>query len=154
MQIRPMQIQLAPAPPEANGSSPAASPATPRSSASADPALSKGRSVRRTRRNRPQSSAGYPAWGRRLAKWLQPPSEPLSFCAEAGGWLAGGVLFRVATHQILLALPQLWVPVAIALLTPAIVATALSFRVPRLSLLLGYRLCLIAAGLFLTGLWL
>jgi hypothetical protein len=64
------------------------------------------------------------------------------------------VLFRVATHQILLALPQLWVPVAIALLTPAIVATALSLRVPRLSLLLGYRLCLIAAGLFLTGFWL
>lgn len=151
MQIRPMQIQLAPAPPKVNGSSPAASPATPRPSVSVDPAFSRGRAVRRTR---PRLSAGYPAWGRRLAKWLQPPSEPLSFCAEAGVWLAGGVLFRVATHQILLALPQLWVPVAIALLTPAIVATALSFRVPRLSLLLGYRLCLIAAGLFLTGFWL
>ncbi len=57
-------------------------------------------------------------------------------------------------HQILLSMPQLWIPVAIALLTPAIVATALSFWVPRLSLLLGYRLCLIATGLFLTGLWL
>lgn len=64
------------------------------------------------------------------------------------------MVFRVATHQILLALPQFWIPVAIALLSPAIVATALSLRVPRLSLLLGYRLCLIAAGLFLTGFWL
>lgn len=68
--------------------------------------------------------------------------------------MAGGVVFRVAMHQILLSMPQLWIPTAIALLTPAIVATALSFRVPRLSLLLGYRLCLIATGLFLTGLWL
>ncbi|GAB4475382.1 MAG: hypothetical protein OHK0037_36610 [Elainellaceae cyanobacterium] len=63
-------------------------------------------------------------------------------------------MFRVAMHQVLMAQPQFWIPVAIALLTPAMMAIALSYLFPRLSLLLGYRLCLIATGLFFTGFWL
>lgn len=151
MPARPMQIQLAPTPPKADSPSSTGFPAPSHRPGSSGSALSAGRVARKVH---PQAAAVYPAWCRRLAIWLRPPAEPLSFCAEAGVWLAGGAVFRVAMHRLLLSMPQLWIPVAIALLTPAIVATALSFRVPRLSLLLGYRLCLIAAGLFLIGFWL
>ncbi|GAB4149051.1 MAG: hypothetical protein Fur0046_27640 [Cyanobacteria bacterium J069] len=105
------------------------------------------------RRSRPARGA-YPQWCLNLATWLKPPGDPASFCAEAGVWIGGGAVFRVGTHLLLMAAPHLWIPVAIALLMPALVAIALSILVPRLSLLLGYRLCLIAAGLFFTGFWL
>ncbi|MFQ3618718.1 MAG: hypothetical protein SNJ57_07450 [Cyanobacteriota bacterium] len=146
-----MQIRLAPTPPKAR---PASTPdfiAALHPQAATRPAVAKRRTAKRSQVRRSESC---PSWSLTLAQWLKPPAEPLSFCAEGGVWLAGGAVFRVAMHQTLLFMPQLWIPVAIALLTPAIVATALSVRVPRLSLLLGYRLCLIAAGLFLTGFWL
>lgn len=146
-----MQIRLAPTLPKASASSNADFTPQPPRPVAASPAVARRQPVRWPQRRR---SASYPAWCLTLAQWLKPPADPLSFCAEGGVWLAGGAVFRVAMHQVLMAQPQLWIPVAIALLTPAMVAIALSYLFPRLSLLLGYRLCLIAAGLFFTGFWL
>lgn len=71
--------------------------------------------------------------------------------AEAIAWVAGAAAFRIVADVLVLMMPGLWFPVAAALIAPAAIAIGLSLWAPLLSLLLGYRLCLIAIGLLAGG---
>lgn len=71
--------------------------------------------------------------------------------AEAIVWVASAAALRVVADLLVLFLPWLWLPMAAVLLAPAAIALTLATWAPPLSLLLGYRLCLIAVGLLIGG---
>jgi len=93
----------------------------------------------------------YPKAWRSLKTLLQPPDGTVAMAAEAIAWVAGAAAFRIAVDLLVLATPGLWPPVAAVLVAPAAIAICLSMWAPLLSLLLGYRLCLIAVGLLIGG---
>jgi hypothetical protein len=70
---------------------------------------------------------------------------------EATVWIAGATALRILGEIVLAHLPQLGALVVLLLVAPAAIAIGLSTWAPALSLLLGYRLILIAFGLLLGG---
>lgn len=88
---------------------------------------------------------------RSLKTRLQPPEGAIAMAAEAIAWVAGAAAFRIVVDVLMLMMPWLWPPVFAVLIAPAAIAICLSLRAPLLSLLLGYRLCLIATGLLIGG---
>lgn len=92
-----------------------------------------------------------PSLWRSLRTQLQPPEGSIAVGAEAITWIAGAAALRLGVDLLLLVLPWLWLPMAAVLLTPAAIAICLAMWAPPLSLLLGYRLCLIAVGLLIGG---
>ena len=88
---------------------------------------------------------------RMIHAWLQPPRQALPALLEAIAWMLTAAILRWSANWVLAAMPALWVPVALLLLLPAILAVSLSFWAANLSPVLGYRLILIAIGLVLGG---
>ncbi len=99
----------------------------------------------------PSTYPVYPKAWRSLKTLLQPPAEMVAMAAEAIAWVAGAAAFRIGVDLLVLAMPGLWIPMAVVLVAPAAIAICLSMWAPPLSLLLGYRLCLIAVGLLIGG---
>lgn len=101
-------------------------------------------------RSYPRRSYPRPAWhGVRVA--LRPPAGAVPALLEALVWLAAAVALRVVADTVLVVWPALWPAIALVLITPAIAAVWLSMWAPPLSLIVGYRLILIAIGLLLGG---
>lgn len=91
-----------------------------------------------------------PPW-RRLKAWLSPPRGDRAILLEAIAWVVGAALLRCTADAVLAALPVLWIPIALVILLPAVLAICLSTWAPPLSLILGYRLILTGIGLLLGG---
>jgi len=91
-----------------------------------------------------------PPWVR-VKRLLTPPRGDRAILIEAVLWVMGATVLRVAADLILAAMPVFWVPVALVLALPCVLALSLATWAPPLSLILGYRLMLIAMGLLLGG---
>jgi CBS-domain-containing membrane protein len=70
---------------------------------------------------------------------------------DAGLWVLGAVLLRLALKVLLWGLPVLTVPVYLLMLAPAGLAAYLAFAVPNSSTAVIYRLLLLTLGLFIGG---
>lgn len=105
--------------------------------------------VRSTRRR--QKPIASPTQWRAVQRLLRPPASALAALLDAGIWMGLAIALRLGADTALIAFPHLWLPVLLILLTPAAIAIGLSTWAPPLSLLLGYRLILIALGLILGG---
>ncbi|MGG6296452.1 hypothetical protein ACQ4M4_18830 [Leptolyngbya sp. AN02str] len=97
------------------------------------------------RRRSRRAKAGW------VQQWLNPPAQFWPAVAEAIAWMICCFVLRLGADWLLAIAPTLWIPVALGLVSPAILAIGLSAWVPKLSLVLGYRLLLTAMGLFLGG---
>lgn len=92
-----------------------------------------------------------PSSRRMVQHLLQPPAGFLPALMEATVWIASATALRILGEIVLAYLPHLGVLVVLLLVAPAVIAIGLSSWAPALSLLLGYRLILIAFGLLLGG---
>lgn len=115
------------------------------------------KSLRRSHPNPSRANVSREKLRTSQAEWrpvqhlLRPPAEFLLALIEGLVWIAGATALRLLAESVLVAMPQLWVPVALVLVAPAAIAIGLSTWAPPLSLLLGYRLLLTAFGLVLGG---
>ncbi|MBD1910986.1 MULTISPECIES: hypothetical protein [unclassified Leptolyngbya] len=91
-----------------------------------------------------------PSW-MRVKTLLSPPRGDRAILLEALLWVAGAAVLRMVADFVLTAMPILWVPVALILALPSVLAISLATWAPPLSLVLGYRLTLTAMGLLLGG---
>lgn len=89
--------------------------------------------------------------GANLQKWLQPPTEFTTALAEAIAWIAAATAVRLIMNGLLASSTAFWTPVLIGIVAPAAIAVSLSAMMPRLSLVLGYRLILVMTGLLIGG---
>lgn len=92
-----------------------------------------------------------PGCGRILQQLLRPPAGFFPALMEATVWITSATALRILGEIVLTYLPQLGALVVVVLVAPAVIAIGLSTWAPALSLLLGYRLILIAFGLLLGG---
>lgn len=100
------------------------------------------------RRAQPQP---YPAEWQRVQRWVRLPVGDGPIVLEAIAWVAGATVLRLLADWLLALQPLLWIPVALCLLMPAVLAISLAIWAPPLTLVLGYRLLLTAIGLVLGG---
>ncbi|MDX2216813.1 MAG: hypothetical protein SFY66_26340 [Oculatellaceae cyanobacterium bins.114] len=70
---------------------------------------------------------------------------------DAGMWVLGSVIVRVALDLFLVAHPAMWLPVIALIATPAAIAVYRTTVTPQAGLVWGYRLFLIMVGLLLGG---
>lgn len=91
-----------------------------------------------------------PPWAK-VKALLSPPRGDRAILMEALLWVIGAAILRMGADLILSAMPILWVPVALILALPSVLAISLATWAPPLSLVLGYRLLLTAMGLLLGG---
>ena len=88
---------------------------------------------------------------KRIRQWMRLPAGDMPIVLEAIAWVAGAILLRMVADWLLALQPALWIPVALVLSMPAVLAISLSIWAPPLTLILGYRLLLTAIGLVLGG---
>ena len=92
-----------------------------------------------------------PSSWKRIRQWVRLPAGDMPIVLEAIAWVAGATLLRMVADGLLALQPTLWIPVALVLSMPAVLAISLSIWAPPLTLILGYRLLLTAIGLVLGG---
>jgi|GEM_PF-1786442 len=106
----------------------------------------------RPRSIRPRkSSPPLPYGWQWVNQWVRLPVGDLPIVMEAIAWVAGATALRMLADWLLALQPALWIPVALVLSMPTVLAISLSLWAPPLTLVLGYRLLLTAFGLVLGG---
>jgi hypothetical protein len=86
-----------------------------------------------------------------LKRFLQPPQTTSALVRDAIAWTIAAAVLRVGVDFLLAAFPSFWPPVALLLVTPAMIAACLTTLMPQAGFTLGYRLLLILFGLLLGG---
>lgn len=99
----------------------------------------------------PDRPLSRPKPGLDVQRWLQPPAEFTSAFCEAIAWISAAAALRLVMDGLLASSTAFWTPVLVVIVAPAAIAVSLSTLMPRLSLVLGYRLILVMAGLLIGG---
>lgn len=96
-----------------------------------------------------------PSLKTRRSRQTQASAETIAMPAfslqDAGMWVLGSVIVRVALDLFLVANPGMWFPVIALIATPAAIAVYRATVAPQSGLVWGYRLFLIMIGLLLGG---
>lgn len=96
-------------------------------------------------------SAHIPDRQKMTHAWIYPPSGFASSLWDAIAWLGVAVGLRLIADYTLSVLPGLWAIVAVALVTPALIAMRLSTVFPHMGSILVYRALLFMFGLLIGG---
>jgi hypothetical protein len=96
----------------------------------------------------PKAATGLKSPRSRQVEALEMPSFSLQ---NAAIWVIGSVVARVGLDLMLLAFPNMWLPVIALIVTPAAIAVYRATVAPQTGILWGYRLLLVMIGLLIGG---
>lgn len=105
----------------------------------------------------PSIHSRFPAYPMPVSHWkrllscIQLPQSPLAILIDATTWVAAATLLRVGMKFALTTFPVLWLPIAILMVTPALLTVYLAIFVPKSGFVPGYRLLLIILGFLIGG---
>lgn len=86
-----------------------------------------------------------------MLAWLRPPASADAALGDAIAWIAGAIAYRFGVDWLISLAAQFWLPGILLLIAPAVLAVRVSTSLPKLSLVLGYRLVLVMVGLLIGG---